>query len=470
MPGPERRLAAVLFSDIVGYTALMGESEARGLRVRERHRDLLRPLAARYHGKIVDETGDELLLVFPSDLDAENCALAAQASLRDDPELALRIGIHAGDVIFEEGRVYGDGVNVAARIRPLAEPGGIAVSEPVFDGIKNQPQVEAIPLGQQKLKNVAHPLAVYAVAGNPGEPSRLPAATRAPTLRWTALALGLAALGALLLLVWLPEPLPPTPSASPLTTIAVLPFDDLSPDADQAWLAGGMAEALIESLSRIEQLRVIARTSSEAAKTRGADIATLGERLRVGAIVEGSVLRSGDRIRVTAQLIRVDDESHLWSARYERNLDDVFAIQQEITGEISEAVRRQLGIEEWSWFSTYRYTPKDVRAYEHMRRGFELGYSTYSEEALRKAEKHYLEALKIEPDYTIAYVGLMWNHWQLWLNYDPSEERLASAQAAAHRALELDPAMPGGHEAWPCRRLWSGTTPARSVGSSARSS
>jgi TolB-like protein/Tfp pilus assembly protein PilF len=402
-----------LFSDIVGYTALMAESEARGLRARERHRDLLRPLAARYHGKVVDESGDELLLVFPSDLDAVNCALAAQAALRDDSEL-----------------------------RPLAEPGGLAVSEPVFDAIKNQPDVEAQPLGEQQLKHVAHPLAVYAVTGSPGEPSRLAVLGRAPALRWTVLALTLAVLGSLILLAR-----PPAPAAPPLTALAVLPFDDMSPDGDQAWLAGGMAEDLIESLSRIEQLRVIARTSSKVMKASGADIPTIGERLQVGAIVEGSVRRSGDEIRVTAQLIRVADESHLWSARYERTLDDIFAIQQEIAREIAEAVRRELGIEEWWWLSEFRYLPKDVRAYEHMRRGFELTYSTYSEEALREAEKHYLEALEMESGYVIAHVGLMWNHWNLWsLGYDPSEERLASARAAAHRALELDEATPGAHE------------------------
>ena len=150
----------------------MGRDEQAGLRVRERHRRLLRPLAERHHGKIVDENGDELVVVFPSGLDAVACALAAQAALRADPELSLRIGIHLGDVIFEGGRVYGDGVNVASRIRPLAEPGGVAVSEPVFDAVKNQAGIELAPLGTHELKNVARPVAVYAVTGSAAMPTQ----------------------------------------------------------------------------------------------------------------------------------------------------------------------------------------------------------------------------------------------------------------------------------------------------------
>src|SRR5512145_31124 len=168
----DRRLAAIWFSDIVGYTALMGRDEQAGLRVRERHRALVRPLAARHHGKIVDENGDELVAAFPSALDAVSCALAAQAALREDTELKLRIGIHLGDVLFEGGRVYGDGVNVASRIRPLAEPGSVAVSEPVFDAVKNQAGIELTPLGAHELKNVARPLAVYAVTGSAATPAR----------------------------------------------------------------------------------------------------------------------------------------------------------------------------------------------------------------------------------------------------------------------------------------------------------
>ncbi|MHC4931917.1 MAG: adenylate/guanylate cyclase domain-containing protein, partial [Planctomycetota bacterium] len=228
MPGSERRLAAILFSDIVGYTALMARDEAAGLRARERHRQLLGTQAARYHGRVVDENGDELVLVFPSDLDAVNCALAAQGALRGDPELALRIGIHAGDVIFDADHVYGDGVNVASRIRPLAEPGGVCVSDPVYESVKNQPHVEATPLGEKELKNVPRPLAVFALRGTPVEPAET-SRPRFSKLTW-ALALGAAATVALAALAWWAlqwaAPAPIVDRRVP-ASLVVLPFDDL---------------------------------------------------------------------------------------------------------------------------------------------------------------------------------------------------------------------------------------------------
>src|SRR5262245_58113879 len=206
MAGAERRLAAIWFSDIVGYTALMAADEAAGLRARARHRSLLRSLAGRHHGKIVDENGDELVALFPSGLDAVACALAAQASLREDRDLRLRedrdlrlrIGLHLGDVILEGGRVYGDGVNVASRIRPLADAGSVAISEPVFDSVKGQAGLELAPLGTHTLKNVERPLAIYAVTGNfetPGGPARL----RGPAIRRAVIGVGLAAAAAVAL-------------------------------------------------------------------------------------------------------------------------------------------------------------------------------------------------------------------------------------------------------------------------------
>ena len=164
MAETERRLAAIMFSDIVGYTALMGENEEAGMRVRERHRALLGPLAEANHGRIADENGDELVLIFPSALDAVTCALGVQRKLAEDPDLKLRIGIHSGDVVFEGERIYGDGVNVASRIRPLAQAGGICVSGQVYDSIKSHPEIECTPLGQKRLRNVNRPVSVVAVS------------------------------------------------------------------------------------------------------------------------------------------------------------------------------------------------------------------------------------------------------------------------------------------------------------------
>jgi TolB-like protein len=193
---------------------------------------------------------------------------------------------------------------------------------------------------------------------------------------------------------------PETSSAgAPLTAIAVLPFDDLSPGGDHAWLANGMAEELIEMLSRTEAFQVVARTSTQVAKAKGADIAAIGELLNVGSVVEGSVRSANDQLRVTVQLIRVADGYHLWSGRYDRKLDDVFAIQEEIGREVAEALRAELGVTDThSWISRARYQPPDVRAYEMLRKGVELYSAFHDQESIRRAIDYFLEAIDIDPD------------------------------------------------------------------------
>ncbi len=468
----QRRLAAVLFSDIVGYTALMAESEARGLRARERHRDLLRPLAARYHGNIVDETGDELLLVFPSDLDAVNCALAAQETLRDDPELTLRIGIHAGDVVFEKGRVYGDGVNVASRIRPLAEPGGIAVSEPVFDAIKNQPDVEGTSLGERQLKHVAHPIAVYTVAGSAGEPSRLPAVQRAPAFRWIALFLVLGLLGGLVYLALPPEPLPPPrieqpTGPGPRSALAVLPFADLSPEGDQQYFADGLSEEIINALTRVRGLKVVARTSAFAFRGPDQDVRAVGTALGVGSVLEGSVRRDGERLRITAQLVDARDGFHLWSESFDRQLRDIFEIQGEIAGAVVEAVRSEVAVELPRRILVSR-PPTDFRAYELYLRGRSLVVRRGDTEAMRNAVALFEEALSIDPHYAPAHAGLAEAYYALWWYQPPLERHEARwfdrSLESASTAVQLDPELAYAHVALGRALLhatdWSGATAA----------
>jgi class 3 adenylate cyclase/TolB-like protein len=298
----ERRLAAIMFTDIVGYTALMAESEEKGLRVRERHRALVRPLVEQYHGESIEARGDESLSVFPTALDAVNCALAIEEQVKSDPELRLHVGIHLGDLVVQGGEVSGDGVNIAARICSLSEGGGLCVSGEVYRSIRNQPGIEATALGERELKNVPEPVAVYAVSGQAAPPrtvSEISAEVRrgvVPRRAWVVAALVVIALA---LGWWLYGP---AADAPPLTSIAVLPFDDMSPDGDHKWLGDGMAEELIEMLSRIEELTVIARSSTF--PMRGKDIGTVGDRLGVGSVVEGSVRRSAEQLRTTVQLSR----------------------------------------------------------------------------------------------------------------------------------------------------------------------
>ncbi len=441
----DRRLAAIWFSDIVGYTALMERDEQAGLRVRERHRSLLRPLAARHHGKVVDENGDELVAVFPSGLDAVSCALAAQAALRGDPELKLRIGIHSGDVIFEGGRVYGDGVNVASRIRPLAEPGGVAVSEPVFDAVKNQAGIELASLGTHDLKNVARPLAVYAVTGSTATPTR---ARGNPPRLWRA-AIGVSlvlAAGLYLARSWRAS------SPGETASVAVLPFDDMSANGDQEYFADGMTEEIINALARLPDLRVVARTSAFAFKGKDADIRAIGEQLGVRNVVEGSVRRSGDRLRVTAQLISVADGYHIWSETYERDVTDVFAIQEDVATRVAEALSVRIGGR-----SLGQGPPRDPRAYELYLTGRQL-FAQRTEASMRRAIENFEQALALSPSYAPALSGLADALTQLTVwDFDTSPAVLERAHDAAQAAIRADPMLGEAHASLGRQRFAGGT-------------
>jgi class 3 adenylate cyclase len=289
----ERRLAAILFTDVVGYTALMERDEAAGRRVRSRHESLVRAQVERYHGRWIEERGDESLSVFPSAFEAVNCALALQAELDGDPELALRIGIHLGDVTLEDGRVYGDGVNVAARIRPLAGPGGIAVSDSVHDSIKNQPDINSVSLGERELKNVSAAMTVWSVTGSAGLPADGPGPTQPARRKSVPLLVGLVvAVG--LTAVWVgTRDRPPVEAIGPIRSLAVLPLDDPSATEAEAYFSFGMTEALITELAKIEELRVISRTSVTPYEGTKLGIREIAVQLGVDGIVEGSILRSG---------------------------------------------------------------------------------------------------------------------------------------------------------------------------------
>jgi TolB-like protein len=435
-----------MFTDIVGYTALMARDEEAARAARSRHEAVVRPLVVRYNGHWIERTGDETLSSFPSALDAVNCALAIQAELDDDPDLRLRVGIHQGDVTFDADGVSGDGVNVAARVRPIA-------SGDVHHSVRGRSGLEFEALGEQKFKNVDHPVPVFSVSGTPAPPRQVskpgtPRRGAIPLAGWVVAAALVAAVAAVALYLMRSGPeLSPTGPA--LTSIAVLPFDDLSPDGDQKWLANGMAEDLIESLSRIRELRVIARTSSEIAKASGADLGTIGEQLQVGAIVEGSVRRSGDQLHVTAQFIRAADQSHLWSGRYDRKLDDVFAIQRVIARDVAEAIRTELGIRGspiGPWLERERYEPRDVRAWELVRRGWDLlmkGINTGQREPLVQALELFREAARIDPDYAAAHGGIRRTPYTLWRSWGRLEEHKQLALEAANRVREIDPTRYG---------------------------
>ncbi len=445
----ERRLAAIVSADVVGYSRLMAEDEDATVRTLAAYRDEIGLLVRQHRGRVVDSPGDNLLAEFSTATEAVACAVEIQGVVKvrnahfpQDRRMEFRIGVHLGEVRLEAERLHGDGVNIAARLQALAEPGGICVSRAVHEQVGKKLAVSYANLGPQSLKNIPEPVQAYSVRSEEATSST----ARPRRVSRQALA---ALVGAALIAVAVVAFLtfgggPPKESGPPLTSIAVLPFDDMSPGGDQKWLADGMAEELIETLSRIEALRVLARTSAFAMK--GKDIATVGEALRVGSVVEGSVRRSDDQLRVTAQLIRVSDGSHLWSARYDRKLSDVFAIQSEIARAIAEAVRQELEIE-YEFSRARSDEPSDVRAYELVRKGFDAMWSGGwpTEAGIRKGIEYDEQALAIDPDYATAYAELGNAYLYLWDFSGRAESDLATARGWAERALASEATNGSAH-------------------------
>ncbi|HKT22652.1 MAG TPA: adenylate/guanylate cyclase domain-containing protein, partial [Nitrososphaerales archaeon] len=291
----ERKLAAIMFTDMVGYTSLGQRNEALSLALVEEQRSVVRPVVARHHGREVKTMGDAFLVEFPNVLDAVRCAYDIQRASREfnismpeDRRIHLRIGVHLGDVVKSDGDIAGDAVNIASRIEPLAEDGGVCVTREVYNQVVNKVELHMKSLGPKTLKNVASPVEVYQV-----------------TMPWEAEA--------------------PTKEENLDTRrIAILPFVSLSPDPNDEYFADGLTEELIDRVCQVRELAVLARTSVMNYKGAKKSASQIGRELRAGALVEGSVRKSSNKIRVTAQLIRADTEEHLWSSKYDRDLADVF--------------------------------------------------------------------------------------------------------------------------------------------------
>jgi TolB-like protein/class 3 adenylate cyclase/Tfp pilus assembly protein PilF len=448
----ERRLAAIMFTDIVGYTVLMAHDEEAARRARDRHEAVVRPRVEEYHGGWIERTGDETLSSFPSALDAVNCALAVQSDLEGDTGLRVRIGIHQGDVTFDESGVSGDGVNVAARIRPLAEPGGIVISDEVHHSVQGRPDLEFAALGEQRFKNVDRTVAVYAV-GREGTVHVARSATARGSLRgWTRYA-GAALAVAVVLAVgarWIFEQvIAPRPA---IRSIAVLPLENLSGDPEQEYFVDGMTEVLIANLARVRGLRVISRTSSMAYRNSGKTLPVIARELNVDAIVEGSVLRAGDRVRITAQLIEASSDVHLWSDSYSRDLQDVLALQGEVARAIASEIELQLsGPDEPG--ETAR--PVDPGAFEAYLKG-RHHWNKRTGADLQKSIEYFETAIALDPDWALAHSGLA-EAYVLLAFYDPSSrprDSMPRARAAAERALELDDELAPAHTALAAVREW----------------
>ncbi len=443
-----RELAAIMFSDVVGYTAIMGRDENEALRALDTHRELLRSLLPKYNGRMAGEIGDGTLTSFHSALDAVNCAREVQASLHDQPELKERIGIHLGDVVLANNTVLGDGVNVASRIHALAPPGGICVSASVYDEIRNKPGTNFRDLREQRLKNVSRPIRVYEIVADALDtrPEKVLSRHHRAPLVIGASALIFAGFIVVIMRSRSPVPaLPPAPSAAnhTISSIAVLPLDNFSGNTNQDYFADGLTDELTTDLATISALRVISRGSVMQFKgTHRPTTPEVARLLNVDAVVEGSVARSGDTVRVTAQLIDAPADKHLWAKTYERDSRDVLAMQDEIAQAIAHEVNVQLTSDERAHFAGSQVV--NPAAYDAYLKGRYI-MESYTGERVRKAIEQFEEAIKIDPNFALPYTGLAdaYSFGADW--YFPAIEVMPKAKAAAERALQLDDSLAEAH-------------------------
>jgi len=367
-----RMLAAIMFTDMVGYTALMQEDERRAKHLRSKHREVLERLVLEHRGQILQYYGDGTLSIFGSVIEAATCATKIQQELQAEPKVPLRIGLHAGDVVYDDEGVYGDGVNIASRIENIAVSGSVLISDKINDELKNHQDISTIFLGRYNLKNVKTPVKLYAINSN-----------------------GLA--------------IPSNHELEGKTTnsdnsIAVLPFLNLSGDKENEYFSDGITEELLNALAKVEGLLVTSRTSSFAFKGKNIDIREIGKQLGVKTVLEGSVRKYGNRVRVTAQLINADDGYHKWSETFDRNLEDIFAVQDEIANSIVDQLKNSITLKR-PVKSLVKESTKSMEAYNLYLKGL-FNWNKWSPDFMQKAIKYFEEAITICPDFAVAYARL----------------------------------------------------------------
>lgn len=402
-----------MFTDMVGYTALSQANESLAMKLLESHRSLIRPLFARHRGREVKTIGDAFLVEFDSALQATECAVDLQQALHqqetNSPERVLvRVGIHVGDVIHHETDVYGDAVNIASRIYPLAGGGEICISAQVFDQVRNKVPFRFTKLEPRQLKNITMPIDVYKLE-----------------------------------LPWEKEQREMGNEPLPLDRIAVLPFVNISPDPNDEFFADGMTEELITSLSLVKGLKVIARTSIMNYKKKQLNISAIGRELGVGTIVEGSVRKAGNRIRVTVQVVEVDSEEHLWASKYDASLDDVFAVQSDIASKVADSL--PLALKKAGSPATAERDTEDVTAYMNFLQGRDLMYAK-EEGPLRQALQFFQQAIDRDSHFSRAYVGMAQGYLSLGSDgFISWNESLNTARSYLKQALTINEGLAEAH-------------------------
>src|SRR5436190_10977267 len=444
----QRKLAAIMFTDMVGYSALSQRDDRLALELLEEHRQLLRQIFPRFHGTEIKTIGDAFLVEFNSALEAAQCAIEIQralakrnADIPPDRRIEVRIGIHIGDVVHRAGDVYGDGVNIASRIEQLANAGGVCVSMDVERQIRNAIETRFEKLAPTELKNISVPMDLFRIVLPWEQPGTPVVKSEAPP-KSTSRKFVPAAIALVLLLIigvgwwWTAQPSRhPASPAAPSTgavaekSIAVLPFENLSSDKENAYFADGIQDEILTRLAKIADLKVISRTSTQQYKSAPENLPEIARLLGVAHILEGSVQKSGDAVRVNVQLIRVATDEHLWADTYDRRLTDIFSVESEVAKAIAEQLRLKLTGQEKESL-TIKPT-SNPQAYDAYLRGLAFqGRIDGVDSNIAKSIEAFEEATRLDPEFALAWAQLVRQESMAYQNFDRTPQRREAARQA----------------------------------------